>query len=169
MTEPKESRLWLVVGSAFVVGGGILLAIDIQNWFRTRQLDAEGFKIGVFCSLVILAGIISLLAWRIFRNMEHPPLDHARILWHLLARFGTPGGAILVEYEWGRTMSIPTTFNEKAALMAGAFIFLAGLLSLVGERVIVHLKHLAKFHDEYCPAAKETAEIPSGAEAASTN
>ena len=168
MTEPKESRLWLVLGSAFVVGGGILLAIDIQNWFRSHQLDAEGFKIGVFCSLVVLAGIICLLGWRIFRNMEHPPLDHARILWLLLARIGTPGGAILVEYEWGKTMSIPTTFNEKAVLMAGGFIFLAGLLSLMGERVIAHIKHLAQFHSDYCPTAKET-EIPSGAEPASTS
>ena len=168
MTEPKESRLWLVLGSAFTFGGGSLLAIDIQNWLRTRQLDAEGFKIGVFCSLIVLAGIISLLAWRIFRNMEHPPLDHARIVWLLLARIGTPGGAILVEYEWGRTMSIPTTFNEKAVLMAGGFIFLAGLLSLMGERVIVHIKHLAQFHNDYCPAVATT-EIPSGAEPASTS
>lgn len=161
MTEPRESRLWLLVGCAFTIGGTVLLAADFQNWLRTRQLDAEGFKIGVFCSLVLLAGLIALLAWRIFRNLEHPALDHGRILWLLLARIGTPAGAILVEYEWGKTMSIPTTFNEKAALMAGGFIFLAGLLSLMGERVICHVHRLVEFHSAYAPAPRE---VPEGAE-----
>lgn len=161
MKEPVESRLWLIVGCAFTIGGTSLLAIDFQNWLRTRSLDAEGFKIGVFCSLVVLAGLIALVAWRIFRNLEHPPLDHGRFFWHLLARVGTPAGALWVEYEWGKTMSIPTTFNEKAALMAGGFIFLAGLLSLMGERVIRHIRQLAEFHSEYAPAPREA---PEGAE-----
>jgi hypothetical protein len=161
MTEPKESRLWALLGSTFTLGGAFFLAVDFQNWLRTKHLDAEGFKIGVFFSLIVLAGLIALLAWRIFRNLETPPLDHGRILWVLLARIGTPAGAILVEYEWGKTMSIPTTFNEKAVLMAGGFIFIAGLLSLMGERVIHHIRHLADFHSEYAPAPRE---VPQGAE-----
>ena len=163
MTEPKESRLWLVVGCAFTVGGAVLLGADFQNWLRTRHLDAEGFKIGIFCSIVLLAGLTCLLAWRIFRNLEHPALDHGRILWLLLARIGTPAGAILVEYEWGKTLSVPTTFNQKAALMAGGFIFIAGLLSLIGERVIYHIRELVQFHSDYAPA---TREVPQGAETA---
>jgi len=158
MTEPRESRLWLVFGLAFTLGGGVLLTVDFQNWLRTRQLDAEGFKIGIFCSLIVLAGLMCLLAWRIFRNLEHPPLDHGKIFWHLLARVGTPAGAIWVEYEWGKTMSIPTTFNEKAALMAGGFLFIAGLLSLMGERVIHHIQHLVEFHSDYAPAPREAPE-----------
>jgi hypothetical protein len=161
MTEPRESRLWLVVGCAFAVGGTALLAADFQNWLRTGRLDAEGFKIGIFCSLILLAGVIALLAWRIFRNLESPPLDHGRIFWLLLARIGTPAGAIWVEYEWGKTMSMPTTFNQKAALMAGGFLFIAGLLSLMGERVIHHIRHLVEFHSDYAPASRE---VPQGAE-----
>jgi hypothetical protein len=161
MTEPKESRLWLLLGSSFTVGGAVFLAADFENWWRTKHLDAEGFKIGVFFSLIVLAGLIALLAWRIFRNMESPALDHGRVLWLLLARIGTPAGAIWVEYEWGKTMSIPTTFNQKAALMAGGFVFIAGLLSLMGERVIHHLKHLVEFHSDYAPAPRE---VPADAE-----
>lgn len=155
--------MWLLLGSAFVVGGGGPLLADIQTFLPTRTLDSEGFKIGVFCSLAILAGLAGLMCWRILVNMQHPPQDHGRILWNLLARIGMPLGALTVEFEWGRTMSIPTTYNQKALLLAGGFTFLAGLLALIGERVVLHLRELAQFHAEYAPAARH--DVPANGHA----
>jgi hypothetical protein len=166
MTEPREARLWQVLGFAFVTGGSVLLAVDVQNFLRTRTLDSEGLKIGIFCSFAVLAGLAALNAWRIFRNMEHPPADHFGIIFHLLARIGTPLGAILFEYGWARTMSMPTTNNQKALLLAGGFIFLAGLISLISERVIAHMHELAEFHAEYAPSARRA---PDGAHTANAN
>ena len=155
MTEPREARLWMILGFSFVAGGGGLLAANFQNFSRTRVLDAEGLKIGVFCSFAVLAGLAALATWRVLRNMEHPPKDHGRILWHLLARIGTPLGGIIVEYGWAKTLSIPVTYNEKALLFSGGFILMAGLLALMSERIVLHLQDLAEFHAEYAPANRQ--------------
>ena len=147
MTEPKEARLWLVLGFSFIVGGGVPLALDIQNFTRTRMLDAEGLKIGVWCSFVMLAGLAAVVAWRIFRNMEHPPSDNGAIVWRLLT-WGMPIGAFIVEWEWSRTLSIPVTLNQKAMLLGGGFIFMAGLLAVISQRVVHHMRDLARVHAE---------------------
>jgi len=137
MSTTRESHLWRLLGWSFVVGGGAPLLLDTLNFLRTRVVDAEALKLGVWCSFTLLAGLAAVVGSRIF----DAPLGRAAASrwWQTLGLAAMPLGAILVEWEWQRTMSIPVTLNQKALVLAGGFIFVAGVIIFIGERLVRRL------------------------------
>ncbi len=143
MVEAAEAQLWRVLGSSFVVGGAVPLAFDIQNVTRTGVVDPEALKLGVWCSFTILAGLTALVAGRLLRVLRQPEPGRSAWAWTALAYICMPAGAIAFQWGWQRTMSVPATLNNKAFLLGAAFVFTAGLVAMVGNRMASHLRELA--------------------------
>jgi len=134
MNTTRESRLWHLLGWSFIVGSGAPLLLDILNFMRTRVVDAEALKLGVWCSFTLLAGLAAVVASRIFDVLAHRA--GASRWWQAVGFAAMPLGAIMVEWEWQRTMSIPVTLNQKAMVLAGGFIFVAGVVITMGARLV---------------------------------
>ncbi len=130
----NEARMWQVLGLAFLAGGGLPLGFSAFQYARVRLLETETLQLGVWCSVIILIGIVSLVWSRVQSVREGCQNDSTDWIWTLMIWVGIPAGAAIFDIEWGRSSA--ATLNQQATLLAGAFIFLTGLVSLVGERAI---------------------------------
>ena len=131
----RRPRLWKMVGYSFLVGGGGPLAVDLLNFTRTWSVDAEGLRIGVWSSFVLLLGIAELGATRMLRAVQASVGERSR-LWTALAMVGCLGGGVMLSLAWNRAMGFPQTRNQTALALGGGFLLLTGLIALASERVV---------------------------------
>ena len=137
----NEARLWQVLGLAFLAGGGLPLGFSAFQFARTHLLEAETFQLGVWSSVIILIGFIALVSSRVqsaYDGFQNESMDW---IWTVLIWVGIPLGAALFDLEWVR--SAASNLNQQATLLAGAFIFLTGLVALIGERFVHRIQYSA--------------------------
>ena len=118
------------------MGGGIPLALDIVRFARVHVLEFEALQIGVWCSIIILMGFVSLVTARIRTARDGVQTEHIDWIWTALTWVAIPVGAAVFDVEWTHTLNSAATMDQKATLLAGGFIFLTGIAALVGERAV---------------------------------
>ena len=131
----RRPQLWKMVGYSFLLGGGGPLAFDLVNFTRTWNVDAEGLRIGVWSSFILLLGIAELGATRMMRAVQAGVGERSR-LWTALASVGCLGGGVMLSLAWNRAMGFPQTRNQTALALGGGFLLLTGLIALASERVV---------------------------------
>lgn len=139
MHTDREAGLWRINAIAFLVGGGVPLLLNLANFTRAWQVDAEALKLGIWCSFTLLVGLTGLAASDIFHALDGLPARWSTRLWSVLAFIGLPGGILPGIWMWQRTMSVPVTLNQKAVLFAGGFTAIAGLLAFLTERILLRI------------------------------
>ena len=137
----NESRMWQVLGLAFLAGGGLPLGFSAFQFARIRLLEAETLQLGVWSSVIILLGFVALVWARVHAASEGFQNEATDWIWTMLTWVGIPMGAAIFDLAWGRTGV--STLNQRATLLAGAFIFLTGLLALIGERAVQRIQYSA--------------------------
>jgi hypothetical protein len=130
----NEARMWQVLGLAFLAGGGLPLGLSAFQFVRTRLLEPETLQLGVWSSVIILIGFISLVWSRVHSAREGFQNESMDWIWTALIWVGIPAGAAIFDLEWRRAQI--SSLNQQATLLAGAFIFLTGLAALIGERAV---------------------------------
>jgi len=137
----NEARLWQVLGLAFLAGGGLPLGFSAFQFASTRLLAAETLRLGVWSSVIILIGFVALVSSRVQSARDGFQNESMDWIWTVLIWVGIPLGAAIFDIEWGNLAA--GNLNQEATLLAGAFIFLTGLVALVGERAVHRIQYSA--------------------------
>lgn len=132
----EEARTWQVLGMAFLLGGGLPLGLTAVHIATTKLVERDALSLCFGYSVIILLGFLSLVVARVISARYGGQHEHLDWIWTVLAWVGMPIGAAIFDVEWSRTALGPATLEEKATLLAAAFIFLAGLISMIGERSV---------------------------------
>ena len=139
MDAPGERKLWVMAGLA-AVGVGILgLLYDAIRLLQLHLVNPRMLKVGVVASFVILAGLSALVISRILRALLGIRNAVNDSLWRLLTVVAAPVGVVLMIVERLRSGITGGTDNQKAVWFAGAFLIMASVIALVGERASAHL------------------------------
>lgn len=142
-TRAAEARLWQVLGMAFLVGGGLPLGLNLLHIASIRLAEADALELGAWYALIILLGLVALVTARVVTAKEGVRYEHLDWIWTVLAWVTMPLGAAIFDLEWSRTAIGQATLNQKATLMAGGFMFLTGLIALLGERAVQRIQDSA--------------------------
>ena len=137
----SEARMWQVLGLAFLAGGGLPLAFSAFQFARVHMLEAETLQLGVWSSVIILIGVVALVGSRVQGARDGFQNKGTDWVWSAMIWVGIPAGAAIFDFEWARTAV--ATLNQQATLLAGAFIFLTGLVALIGERAVDRIQYSA--------------------------
>ena len=137
-----EARLWQVLGMAFLAGGGVPLGLNLVRIAYIGQIESEALRLGVWYAGIILLGFAALVFARVLNSKDGVQHEHLDWIWTVLAWIGMPIGAAIFDLEWSQAAAIPSA-EQKAMLLAGGFIFLVGVISMLGERAVNRIQATA--------------------------
>ena len=138
MPVEQEARIWQTIGIVSWAGGaGMLLVLMKQNGV-VRVTDTTVLSTGIAASFMMLAGIAGTVFGRVLHALsEGYDAEEAR-LWHLFATVCCACGAFAVLFtaisHWNRAPSL----TALTVGLAGAFLVMAGVICLLGNRVMHH-------------------------------
>lgn len=138
MPVEQEARIWQTIGIvAWAAGAGMLLVLVKENGV-VRVNDTAILSTGIAASFMMLAGIAGTVFGRVMHSLcfGYRPLE-AR-LWHLFSSVCCACGAYTVIYiaisHWNGALSL----TSLTVGLAGAFLIMAGVICLLGNRVMHH-------------------------------
>jgi len=134
-SHADEARLWQVLGMALLAGGGIPLGLNMLHVVAT-QWENDALRLAIGYSGIILVGFVSLVASRVISAKDGVRHEHLDWIWTVLAWVAMPLGAAVFDLEWSQAGFAPVSVEQKAMLLTGGFIFLTGLISLLGEHTV---------------------------------
>lgn len=141
MDAARERTLWRAAGClASLIAIGFFVWCQFQYYDRADMLHGPLWvgAAGAFC---LLAGICCFVAARILGAMDRTPEGARAAVWKTFTYGSIPLGVLIVAVERLRSMHFhPITSNMKAVYIAGAFVLMAGIVGLVGERVVTHMR-----------------------------
>jgi hypothetical protein len=138
MVEGREARLWRILGIAFILGGGVPLALAMLNWVTVSPADPDTVKLGLWCGFTVVLGIAAMAAGRVFTVLHDRSARRRDLPWTILAFSGMPAGALVLAVERQRTLNLAATSSQQAVLLAGLLLFVAGVAAVVSERIVRH-------------------------------
>ena len=136
MQLEQEARVWQTIGIvSWAAGAGMLLVLAKENGV-VRVTDTSTLSTGVTASFMMLAGIAGTVFGRVMHSvLEGYDALEAR-LWHLFSTVCCACGAYSVVYiaigHWNRPLSL----TSLTVGLAGAFLIMAGVICLLGNRVM---------------------------------
>jgi len=121
----------------------MLLVLTKQNGV-IRVSDTITLSTGIAASFMMLAGIAGTVFGRVMHSLtEGYDAQEAR-LWHLFASVCCACGTFAVLYtalsQWNKVPSL----TSLTVGLAGAFLIMAGVICLLGNRVMHHTRSDAK-------------------------
>lgn len=136
MPAEQEARIWQTVGIvAWAAGAGMLLVLMKQNGV-VRVTDTTILSTGIAASFMMLAGIAGTVFGRVMHSMNAGYSAQEARLWHLFATICCACGAFAVLYvaigHWNKAPSL----TSLTVGLAGAFLVMAGVICLLGNRVM---------------------------------
>jgi hypothetical protein len=134
-THADEAKLWQVLGMSFLAGGGVPLGLNMVRVVYVGQMESDALRLGVWFGGIILLGFCALVLARVLNAKDGVQHEHLDWIWTVLAWAGMPLGAAIFDFEWSQSATLPS-LDHKAMLLAGAFVFMTGVISLVGERTV---------------------------------
>lgn len=136
MPVEQEARIWQTIGIiAWAAGAGMLLVLVKENGV-VRVTDTAILSTGIAASFMMLAGIAGTVFGRVMNSLcfGYKPVE-AR-LWHLFSSVCCACGAYAVVYiaisHWNTALSL----TSLTVGLAGAFLIMAGVICLLGHRVM---------------------------------
>lgn len=140
MQLDQEARIWQTIGIiAWAAGSGMLLMLFKQNGV-VRLTDLGALSGGLAASFMILAGISGTVFGRVLFAVLHGYNALEARLWHTFAMVCCGCGTVGVLYV---VIAVTTadhqiTLTRVTAALAGAFLIMAGVICLLGNRVMHH-------------------------------
>ncbi len=151
MQLEQEARTWQTIGIvAWAAGAGMLLVLMKQNGV-VQVKDTVTLSTGIAASFMMLAGIAGTVFGRVMHALMHGYNPAEARLWHLLATVCCACGAFAVLYEAVGKWSSRISLTALTVGLAGAFLVMAGVICLLGNRVMQHATEYA--HGETAKAA----------------
>ncbi len=143
MNTLRERQTWRTIGCAVsTIGIGFMVWAAIA-FYATKQTGQTPVRAGVIGSFLIAAGIGFLALSRILGAVAGQAEGSRAGMWRALTYFSLPVGAVVIVVEtirkYGDISHYGLTSNVKCVFFAGAFLLLAGVLGLIGERCVHHL------------------------------
>jgi hypothetical protein len=141
MDAARERMLWRAAGClASLIALGFFVWCQIQYYDKANMLHGplRAGTAGAFC---LLAGVCCFVAARILGAQDGIAEGARAAVWKTFTYGSIPLGVLIVAVERVRSMHFhPITSNMKAVYIAGAFVLMAGIVGLVGERVVAHMR-----------------------------
>lgn len=138
MQLEQEARTWQTIGIiSWAAGAGMLLVLMKQNGV-VRVADTTTLSTGIAASFMMLAGIAGTVFGRVMHALVNGYDASEARLWHLFSSVCCSCGAFAVLYiAIGHWNSAPSLTALTVGL-AGAFLIMAGVICLLGNRVMQH-------------------------------
>ena len=138
MQLEQDARVWQTIGIiAWAAGSGMLLMLFRQNGV-VRIRDLNTLSGGLAASFLMLAGIAGTVFGRVMAAVLHGYQDREARLWRLFALVCTSCGTLAVLYAAVQTWSETVSLTHMTIGLAGAFLIMAGVICLLGNRVMHH-------------------------------
>ena len=136
MSVDQEARIWQTIGiAAWAAGAGMLLVLIKENGV-VRVTDITMLSTGLAASFMMLAGIAGTVFGRVMHAAKEGYDAGEARLWHLFATVCCSCGAFAVFYIV--VGSKTPTLTSLTVGLAGAFLIMAGVICLLGNRVMHH-------------------------------
>ena len=138
MTAEQEARIWQTIGILSWIVGAIMLGIVVKENGVVRVQNAAMLSAALAASFMMLAGIAGTVFGRaMYAVHQGYDLLEAR-LWHTFAMVCCGCGTLAILYvayaSWDRTISL----TRLTVGLAGSFLIMAGIICLLGNRVMHH-------------------------------
>lgn len=138
-----EARLWQVLGMALLAGGGVPLGLNMVHVAFVGWTEPDALRLGLGYSVIMLLGFSSLVLSRILAAKVGIQHEHLDWIWTVLAWVAMPLGAASFDLEWSQLGPAAVTPEQVAMLAACAFVFLVGVISLIGEHAVNRIQSKA--------------------------
>ncbi len=141
MDIARERMMWRAAGClAGVIALGFFIWCQVV-YYETADMTRWPLRAGTAGAFFLLTAVCSLVAARILGALQGVSEGWRHIAWKTFSYVSIPLGVLIIGVERLRTMNIhPLTSNMKAVYIAGAFIIMAGVVGMVGERVVSHVR-----------------------------
>lgn len=136
MSRTSEARFWQAIGLVVGVAGALLLAYTFGR-YGPASIDHTALEYGMASGFMILAGATAFVAGRALHVEEMGLTWHESSLWNLLSAVCIIGGIATVIFA--RAQQQMLILDRLAAGIAGGFVVMLGVLSLVGQRIMSHM------------------------------
>ncbi len=138
MQVEEEARIWQTIGIiAWAAGGGMLLILFKLNGV-IEVADTTTLSNGLAASFMMLAGIAGTVFGRVMHALIHGYQPREARLWHMFASVCCSCGIFAVLYitvgHWKKSVSL----TALTVGLAGSFLIMAGVICLLGNRVMHH-------------------------------
>lgn len=138
MPVEQEARIWQTIGIISWGVGAITLGYVVLQNGVVRVQDTTMLSAGLAASFMMLAGIAGTVFGRAMYAVLRGYDDLEARLWHTFAMVCCGCGALAVFYiayaSWDRAV----TLTHLAIGLAGSFLIMAGILCLLGNRLMRH-------------------------------
>ncbi len=139
MDATKEGQLWQATGLAAILGGAAFLA-RVTIIYGIRTVDQSSLSLGLAASFMMLAGGAAFVSGRALVATASGVGRLELNLWKLLAGMGAGAGVTIVFLAYRQSLAHPLPNLDQLALgLAGSFVLMAGILALLGQRVMQQL------------------------------
>ncbi len=139
MNATKEGQLWQAMGLAAILGGGAFLA-RVASIYGIITVDYSSLSLGLAASFIMLAGGAAFVGGRVLVATASGAGRSELTLWRLLAAVGIGAGTVTVYLAHRQSLAHPLPSMDQLALgLAGSFVLMAGILALLGQRILRHL------------------------------
>lgn len=137
MIRSSEARFWQVVGLVAGMAGVAWLGYLMYK-FGPATINPRALHFGVAAAFMILAAMASFVAGRALQVEETVLTPGESILWAVLGIVAVVCGvaAMIVSFLEPTLFSV----DRFAMQLAGAFAVMAGVICLLGHRVMVHMR-----------------------------
>ena len=137
MTIRAEARFWQAVGALVTVAGGGVLGYALAK-SGLEFIRLRAFFIGLAGSFLMLAGGACFIAGRALHVADTVLTRSESVLWKVLAAVCLVGGPVVLVLAWREGNDL--VLDRLATGLAGAFAMMFGMLCLLGERVMSHMR-----------------------------
>lgn len=141
MDIASEGRLWRAAGIL-----AALVAVGFFAWCQYLFYDSADMtrwplRLGIGGAFCLLTAISFLVTARILGALTDEPEGRRAASWKVFSYGSVPLGLVVVAVEVLRVQfqAHRITSNHKAVFAAGAFILMAGIIGLIGERCVAHI------------------------------
>lgn len=136
MEVEREARLWQVIGAmGWAAGGGMLLMLFWINGV-VKAPDLNLLSMGLAASFMMLAGIAGFVFGRVLHHMAFGYQQREAVLWRLLGLVCCACGGFAVLFVAISTGMQNVSLGELVQGQAGGFLVMAGVICLLGNRVM---------------------------------
>ncbi|HEU5453217.1 MAG TPA: hypothetical protein VFU76_14580 [Terriglobales bacterium] len=137
MIRSSEARFWQVVGLIAGMAGVATLGYVMYK-FGLASINPVALHFGMAGAFVILAATACFVAGRALQVEETVLTPGESVLWAVLGIVAVVSGvaAVVVSFTQPSLFSV----DRFSMQLAGAFAVMAGVICLLGHRVMVHMR-----------------------------
>ena len=138
MAAEQEARIWQTIGIIAWGVGAITLGFVAKENGVIRIQDTAMLSAGLAASFMMLAGIAGTVFGRAMYAVHQGYNAGEARLWHTFAMVCCGCGAVAVIYAAYASWEKAHSLTNITVGLAGSFLIMAGIICLLGNRVMHH-------------------------------